>query len=132
MNDRTRFLLAQYGADPEVVWGGGPTLDASVISPVNVVAREDPNPRDWIFTFGSGHRAYAGSTSMRPDPDAAGGFPLADRYVVINGTFHEARARMCEIFGPVWCTQYGTRESAGIDEFGLVELVLTETRGVNR
>jgi hypothetical protein len=100
-------------------------LDASMLSPVNVLAREDPNPRDWIFTFGSGHRAYAGSSSTPPDPDAAGGFPLANRYVVINGTFDSARQRMCEVFGQTWCAQYGTRERAGVEEYGLTELVIT-------
>lgn len=95
---------------------------ASVLSPVNILAREDPNPRDWYFTFGAGHRGYASSSSYAL---AGKGFRLDNRYVVINGTFASARERMFEIFGQVWCAQYGTAESAGVDEYGLTELVIT-------
>lgn len=98
---------------------------ASLFSTVNTLAREDPNPRDWYFTFGAGHRAYASSSSY---PLMGKGFSLANRYVVINGTFTSARERMLEIFGQVWCAQYGTPQSAGVEEFGLTELVVEPTR----
>lgn len=98
-----------------------------LVSPVNVIAREDPEPRDWYFTFGSGHRAYARLGGPIPLQGEQGqGFRLADRYVIIHGTYTTARQRMYEIFGAVWSSQYGTRESAGVDEYGLTELVITD------
>lgn len=110
-------------------------LDASLLSPVNWLARESPRLRDWIFTFGAGHRGHAMLRGDRQTPSSAmgQGFRLDNRYVVINGTFRSARARMVDLFGQVWCAQYGARELAGIDEYGLVELPLTgdETKGID-
>lgn len=41
----------------------------------------------WAFTFGVGHG-------------------LRNYYVVIEGTYEEARKRMFELFGKHWCGQY--------------------------
>lgn len=94
------------------------------------------DPRNWIFTFGQGHRAIAVSHSWLDavaDGEHSGrimvppnGFRLSDRYVVIRGTYEDARQRMCEIFGQTWCAQYGTVEAAGVAEYGLTELVITD------
>lgn len=73
--------------------------------------------QDWWFTFGSGH--------VHPDSpgiNAEGGESLADRYVVIRGTYETARAIMVRFFGRVWCDQYESAERAGVERFGLVEL----------
>lgn len=59
--------------------------------------------RDWVFTFGCGQ-------------------PYAGRYVVINGTFEGARARMFEMHGQMWSMQYRTKEDAGVETYGLKEL----------
>ena len=69
----------------------------------DAAAAEDTTVRDWVFTFGSGHRAYAALARRRFEPSEAGqGFPLHNRYVVIGGTLADARRRMVEIFGQVW------------------------------
>lgn len=80
--------------------------------------------REWVFTFGSGQRGYAIGRSG-PDENAKG-FRLDDRYVVIEGTYESARDRMFDIFGPIWSMQYRSREKAGVEEFGLTELVVTK------
>lgn len=70
--------------------------------------REGPGPV-WYFTFGQGHT----------DIDGA---PLRDRYVVIPGTAHQARARMVELFGRRWSHQYSSAAAAGVTQYGLTEL----------
>lgn len=82
--------------------------------------------RDWYFTFGHGQRGIA-VTSFRTDPaePQPGGFRLDDRYVRIHGTYMAARQRMVDMFGLVWCAQYRSADHAGVDQFGLTELVIT-------
>lgn len=66
----------------------------------------------WIFTFGFGH--YHPETGER----------LANRYVVIPGTFNEARRTMALKFGTQWSMQYASKEEAGVETYGLRELEL--------
>lgn len=78
--------------------------------------------QDWYFTFGHGQRGIAvGLRRCDPEPQ---GFPLAYRYVRIHGTYQDARAEMVRMFGCVWSGQYSSAQSAGVDEYGLVELVV--------
>lgn len=58
---------------------------------------------DWIFTFGSGQEHDG-------------------HYVVIYGTYGEARAEMIRHFGNRWAFQYATARLAGVAEHGMVEL----------
>jgi hypothetical protein len=60
----------------------------------------------WYFTFGYGHFLFSDYAEDRGCHGLRRGIPLADRYVVIHGTFMSARERMIEIFGSVWCDQY--------------------------
>lgn len=46
---------------------------------------------EWIFTFGVGHE-------------------LRGHFIRIKGTYEEARAKMCEIFGMRWAFQYSAEE----------------------
>jgi hypothetical protein len=77
----------------------------------------DPEIRDWYFTFGSGQYLFAGHRDGEhlQTAQSAGsivqGLPLENRYVVIRGGFHEARARMYEVFGQLWCDQYADLKS---------------------
>lgn len=73
--------------------------------------------QDWWFTFGSG-QTHPDSPAVNPE----GGESLADRYVVIRGTYESARAIMLRFFGRAWCDQYGSAERAGVARFGLTEL----------
>lgn len=45
----------------------------------------------WAFTFGVGH-------------------PLRKRYVIIDGTYEQARKKMVSIFGRKWCGQYSIEQ----------------------
>ena len=60
--------------------------------------------QDWIFTFCGSHEH-------------------PNKYVVIRGTYGEARAEMFRRHGDRWGFQYPSKEAAGVDEFGLIELV---------
>lgn len=89
--------------------------------------------RDWVFTFGDGQRCYSiGRYDREQDRplDRNGvkpeGFRLDDRYVVIRGTPAAARAKMVRWFGKCWSGEYESREAAGVDRWGLVELVVTD------
>jgi hypothetical protein len=66
--------------------------------------------QDWFFTFGAGQRLFSGHRAGRGIDPAAIGIPLDNYYVVIHGYFLEARARMCEMFGGIWCDQYDALE----------------------
>lgn len=57
----------------------------------------------WYFTFGSGQQHDG-------------------KYVVIPGTYDDARDEMFRHFGNAWSFQYASPERAGVEEFGLVEL----------
>lgn len=46
---------------------------------------------EWIFTFGVGHEHRG-------------------HFIRIKGTYEEARAKMCEIFGMRWAFQYSAEE----------------------
>jgi hypothetical protein len=70
------------------------------------------NSEQWIFTFGFGH--------YHPET----GEPLANRYVVIPGTFSDARQKMVVMFGVKWSMQYASKEEAGVEIYGLRELKL--------
>lgn len=97
-------------------------------TPQFTVVDEAIHTRDWVFTFGSGHRAYAAHDSFSAEANAnrGKGFRLDNRFVVIHGTHDGARQRMREFFGEVWCAEYRSREAAGVDEYGLTELVITD------
>lgn len=60
-------------------------------------AGSDGSVREWLFTFGGGHRHDG-------------------RFVRITGTYDSARARMVEVFGPRWGAQYDWQ---GFDREGL-------------
>lgn len=82
----------------------GPPLTGSVVQS----APADPGARDWYFTFGSGQF----------DPET--GVPLVCRYVVIHGTYRQARDQMVARWGTNWSFQYDSAESAGVAQFHLV------------
>lgn len=42
----------------------------------------------------------------------------------IHGTYEGARTRMTEAFGQVWAAVYPDAEKAGVEEYGLTELVI--------
>ncbi len=92
-------------------------------------------PGTWVFTFGSGQRAYAIGRYDRDkdkplDQDARirpEGFRLDDRYVVFRDMTHaDARGHMVHYFGAVWSGEYESLEAAGVEKYGLTELVITE------
>lgn len=60
-------------------------------------------PESWIFTFGSGQQHDG-------------------RYVVIPGSYDEARAEMLARFGNRWSFQYRLDERAEIESHGATEL----------
>ena len=86
----------------------------------------------WVFTFGHGQRLRSTSAAGRADSlgtDRMGdGFALHNRYVRIESGHDVARARMYEVFGPVWSMEYLESDHTAdmIDRFGLVELDITE------
>ena len=88
--------------------------------------------QEWIFTFGHGQRlrstSSAGHIGQASDDHILPlGLPLWNRYVAISAvTAAEARRLMVAIFGDVWSFDYASREAAGVDEYGLVELDLSE------
>lgn len=109
MNPRTQRLLAEFGADPQVVWVDPPA----------------ETEQDWYFTFGHGQYGHALLDKSRIVPEELGeGFPLHNRYVILHGTYDWARARMERVFGQVWSQVYPDAESAGVEEYGLIELVI--------
>lgn len=66
----------------------------------------------WIFTFGFGH--------VHPET----GERLANHYVVIYGDHDEARKQMEGYFGLKWADQYPDEDAAGVEQFGLKQLIL--------
>lgn len=72
-------------------------------SPIIPLINPSQIERDWYFTFGCAHFH-------------------ANEYVVVHGTFEEARDQMIEWFGTHWSMQYGSAEEAGIDKWKLTEL----------
>lgn len=68
-------------------------------------AMEPPTENDkWWFTFGSGVDDLNRNC-----------------YIVIKGSYADARIKMIERFGTKWCSQYPTAEEAGVKEFNLKE-----------
>ena len=61
--------------------------------------------REWICTFGCGHR-------------------FANSFVRIRGSREEAHKKMFEYFDKKWCFVYESEEAAGVEKFGYVELNL--------
>lgn len=59
--------------------------------------------KSWYFTFGAGHEN-------------------AQKYVVIKGTYLDARREMFERFGQKWSHQYASAEDAGVTRWGLEKL----------
>ncbi len=60
-------------------------------------------PKEWIFTFGSGQAHPNG-------------------FVRIHGTFTGAREEMFRRHGPAWCMQYESEEQAGVSRWGMYEV----------
>ena len=58
----------------------------------------------WWFTFGQ-------------DPQ-----PRVNNYVVVEGSFSEAREKIIRRFGTKWCGQYSTAEEAGVEKYCLKNL----------
>jgi hypothetical protein len=83
-------------------------IGSSGIQPYFTDDQVKPEPQDWYFTFGGEHYLYAGHHGGQGINGA--GIPLRNRYVVIHGTFLEARQRMYEYFGEIWCDQYARLE----------------------
>ena len=82
----------------------GPDVDDS--------SAED-TPREWIFTFGSGH--------VHPTT----GESVGRKFVRIVGTHGEARAQMIRFFGRKWSHQYESESEAAASlrgEYGYTEL----------
>ena len=72
---------------------------------------------EFIFTFGANHRHPVTGES------------LGRRFVAIEAPTHEAAtAQMNSVFGEAWSLAYSSRESAGVERFGLVRLDLEEVR----
>ena len=88
------------------------------------VEPDDDEIRDWLFTFGSGHRLLI-SPAHGGEPQGRG-IPLDKRYVRITGTWEAARERMVELFGTSFASQYSSEADAGVDDYRLTELVLPE------
>lgn len=74
----------------------------------------------WVFTFGFGH----------VDPKT--GDPLGNCYVVIDGTFDEARATMRRHFGYQWSMQYANEHEAGVGIFALTQIDLPSDHAPER
>lgn len=77
--------------------------------------------REWIFTFGGGHRLYSVYPGEAPEGE---GVPLTYRFVRIEGTRDSARAEIYRLFGRAWAFQYASEDAAGVEEYGLKELVI--------
>lgn len=116
-------------------FGGRTSVSAEKIQPWQVTtvdlgaapATAEPveHEQDWYFTFGAGHRAHALLHHDRIVTEELGdGFRLDNRYVILHGTYDEARRRMEKIFGLVWSAVYPNAEEAGVEEYGLTELVI--------
>ena len=58
---------------------------------------------DYVFTFGVGH-------------------PLKKNFIIFRGNFEEAREKMIGYFGIKWAFQYPSKEGAGVDKHGLIEI----------
>ncbi|PWR13661.1 hypothetical protein DKT68_00785 [Micromonospora acroterricola] len=71
------------------------------------VADTENQPEAWIFTFGSGQEHDG-------------------KYVVIAGSYDEARAEMLAYFGNRWSFQYRADERTEIESHGAVELPRAE------
>lgn len=56
----------------------------------------------WWFTFGQGSHER--------------------NYVVIKGSYGDARHEMAQRFGALWCGQYSTAEDAGVEKYCLKNL----------
>lgn len=69
--------------------------------------------RSWVFTF-------------RGSDVDANGDSLADRYVVINGTYDGARKIMMDARGKKWGFQYKNGMDAGVQEFNLEIILLRQ------
>ena len=57
----------------------------------------------WVFTFGCGSEN-------------------SHQFVELYGTHTEARDEMFHLFGNRWAFQYGSREAAGVDKWGLEKM----------
>ena len=57
---------------------------------------------EWIFTFCQDSK-------------------LKNHYIVFKGSYGEARTQMFENFNR-WAFQYASREEAGVEKYGLIEL----------
>lgn len=68
-------------------------------------------PNVWGFTFGANHTN-------------ADGVSLDDYYVILEGDFNEARAKMFELRGSKWAMQYpyDNRFEEMIEQYGLLKL----------
>lgn len=75
----------------------------------------------WYFTFGVGQSLMPTPTKWHTpqgDDRQCDGFPLADMYVRIRGTYNGARMEMLRRYGQMWSQQYGRKDKVK----GLVEL----------
>jgi len=83
-------------------------LEAPVIDAldIHVPLVEIIVPEKWYFTFGIGHRLFAGLTQDCLGDLPQRGISLTGRYVVLEGTADETRRRMLELFGRNWAQQY--------------------------
>lgn len=63
----------------------------------------DETTQDWFFTF-------------------CNGTPLRNHYIVLHGTYAEARDKMHNYFGSKWAFQYPSAEAAGVQRFNLIRL----------
>lgn len=78
--------------------------------------------RDWVFTFGSGHKLTI--TPAAGGMPAGAGVPLDRFYVRVHGTWMSARLRFAAVYGTAFASQYDSPEEANADLYGLTEITL--------
>ena len=67
--------------------------------------------KEYIFTFGSGHRPYGNHYTIVEAPDE-----------------FTARSYMHDITGGAYCTSYPSKEAAGVDVYGIKFVELATVR----
>lgn len=81
----------------------------------SIAQTDATQPERWWFTFGSGQT------------HPLTGADLMDTYVVLPGTYEEARAAMiASPFGNRWAFQYGSAELAGVGNFRLRQVPMPD------
>ena len=64
---------------------------------------------DWYFTFGSNHVGLESGA-------------LSNCYMIINGTWEQARSKMFALSNGAFAFQYDSADEAGVTKWGLQEV----------